>query len=200
MSKFFNSPVRACLACLALVGCLLPGFISGADPTPEDAIWKELLQTDEAGTKQAYRHMRALIEKPDQAIAFLKARLKPVDTPAIPERIAKLIAELHSDQFKVRQNAFQQLEKLGVEAQPALQKELGTKPSLEVSSRLEQLLAKITGPAVPPEVLRAMRGVEVLEQLGTEQARALLKDLAGGTAGFPITTEAQKALERLARR
>lgn len=168
-----------------------------ADAKQAEAIWSDWLQVDEAGTKQAYQHMRVLMEKPDDAVRFVKARLKPVTAPMIPQRLAKLIADLASDQFQARQNATEQLEKLGKECRPALLKELGSKPPLEMRTRIEQLLTKIDGPGLAPETVRELRGVEILLRVATPEARALLKELAGGTAGFPLTAEAQNALERL---
>jgi hypothetical protein len=176
---------------------LLPA--RAADAKAEDEIWNDLLQVDEVGTKQAYKHILALQDKPDEAVRFLKARLKPAVEPKIPERVSKLVTDLSSDQFQVRQAASDQLEKLGKVCRPALLKELGTKPPLEIRTRIEQLLTKIDGPGMAPDIVRELRGVELLRRLPTPEARDLLKELAGGTAGFPLTVKAQEALDQLAK-
>jgi hypothetical protein len=54
-------------------------------------------------------------------------------------------------------------------------------------------------PLPPGELLRGVRAVEVLERIGTAEARAVLLTLAGGAPGR-LTREAQAALERLRRR
>jgi hypothetical protein len=45
--------------------------------------------------------------------------------------------------------------------------------------------------------LQAYRAVEVLEHIGTPQARQVLASLAGGAAGSIVTREAREALVRL---
>ena len=52
---------------------------------------------------------------------------------------------------------------------------------------------------LPAETLQAIRAVEVLEQIGSKEARATLAKLAGGAADARLTREARGALERLNR-
>ena len=52
---------------------------------------------------------------------------------------------------------------------------------------------------LPPEALRAVRGVQVLETIANPDAQKVLAVLAGGAAGARLTQEAQAALKRLAR-
>ena len=52
---------------------------------------------------------------------------------------------------------------------------------------------------MPPEALRGVRGVQVLEMIANPEARKVLAVLAGGAAGARLTQEAQASLERLAR-
>jgi hypothetical protein len=47
------------------------------------------------------------------------------------------------------------------------------------------------------EQLRLVRAVEVLERMGTPEARGLLRALAEGAPGTLPTREAQAALDRL---
>ena len=49
----------------------------------------------------------------------------------------------------------------------------------------------------PPEVLRSLRALEVLEHAGTTEAQQLLETLAKGADGAQLTREAQAALQRL---
>jgi hypothetical protein len=71
-------------------------------------------------------------------------------------------------------------------------------PSAEVKRRAEVILEKYrAGLSASPEGLRLVRSVEVLEHLGTAEARTLLETLAKGPAGAELTVEAKAALERL---
>jgi hypothetical protein len=66
--------------------------------------------------------------------------------------------------------------------------------------RIQQLLDRLEGPMVHPEHLRRLRAVEVLEGVGTPEAGAVLRRLAGGVPGARPTREARAALQRLERR
>src|SRR5262249_23115636 len=112
-------------------------------------------------------------------------------------RVKELLRQLDSEQFREREAAGKELENLGRLAEPALRQALESKPSLEVRRRLEELLAKVVEQALPPESLRRLRALQVVEQIGSAQARELLKALAGGIAHAPETQEARAALERL---
>jgi WD40 repeat protein len=64
---------------------------------------------------------------------------------------------------------------------------------------IPHLYAKLRPPAsIAP--LQMGRALEVLEQVGTAEARQALQDLARGTGGAPLTQHAQAALQRLAQR
>jgi hypothetical protein len=169
-----------------------------ARPTHRElaALWADLA----GDAAQSYQAIRALAASPEQAVSFLRERLKPVRplTAADRKRIARWLADLDSDRFEVRQRAAAELEALGEPAAPALRKALGS-PSPEVRRRAEALLAKVDGPSLTPERLRALRAVEALEHAGTPEARRLLEALSRGAAEAPLTREARLALERLAR-
>jgi hypothetical protein len=70
----------------------------------------------------------------------------------------------------------------------------------EAKRRIDELLDKLEIAALPPETLRVLRAVEVLEHLGTPEARDCLKALAAGAPEVQPTRDATKALERLAKR
>jgi hypothetical protein len=54
---------------------------------------------------------------------------------------------------------------------------------------------------VPPdEAVRQLRAVAVLERIGSDDARALLRTLADGAEGASLTQEAKASLARLAKR
>ncbi len=70
-----------------------------------------------------------------------KLHSKP-DAPADSARIAKLIADLDSKQFPMRENASQELGSMGESALPSLRKALAARPSEEARKRLERLVNK----------------------------------------------------------
>jgi hypothetical protein len=67
-----------------------------------------------------------------------------------------------------------------------------------VQRRLTALLEKLD-PAGSPESLRLLRSIEVLEHLGTAEARETLAHLAKEAPGTWLEREAKASLERLAR-
>jgi hypothetical protein len=65
---------------------------------------------------------------------------------------------------------------------------------------VERLLQKMSGQSAGGELLRQLRAVELLESLGSAEARQVLETLAKGAPGARLTKEARAALDRLNRR
>jgi hypothetical protein len=66
--------------------------------------------------------------------------------------------------------------------------------------RVERLLERlVTGQAPPPERLRAHRALEVLERVGTADARTVVDEVSKGAAGSRLTRDAHDALQRMTR-
>ncbi len=149
-----------------------------------------------ADARKAFAARQTLASVPEQAVPLLRERLKPAQA-ADAERIRKLLADLDSDQFAVREKARQGLVEFGELAEPALRNALADKPSLEARRRIEALLATLRAPVIRPELLRALRAVAVLEDIGTPAARRVLERLAGGAAESRLTREAKASLHRL---
>jgi WD40 repeat protein len=168
---------------------------SGKPPAGPEGHWA-LLGGEDA--EEAGRAMSALEKFPDVAVPLLKARLRPVEAPNA-RAVQRLVANLNSDEFAVRDAANQELERLGDLAEPALRAALEAKPTLEVARQIERLLNRLGEPISDPEQLRRIRGVEVLENIGTTEAIELLKALARGAPAARQTRDAKAALERLAR-
>jgi RNA polymerase sigma factor (sigma-70 family) len=158
-----------------------------------DRLWAELAGED---AERAFAAIRALCDAPADAVALLKQRLRPVDAPD-PRAVAKLLQNLNAKEFAVRSRAMAELEKLGDLIGPAARRALEDQPMLEARQRLEQILKKLRERAVRGEALAALRGVEVLEHLGTAPARQVLQSLAEGAAGARLTEAAREALRRL---
>jgi len=139
-------------------------------------------------------------------VSFVKTRLRPVAVHATPEAVARLIADLDADDFPVRDKAQKELEQLGDECEPALRQALAKQLSLETRRSLQRLLSQLEAARKEPvgEVLRGVRAVEVLEQIGTPEARqvieALTRDMSWSRRGTPssrLTEEAHATLARL---
>jgi WD domain, G-beta repeat len=158
-----------------------------ADPA---ALWDDLASPDAA---RAYKAIRALAAAPQKSVPLLKEKVPPV-RPVPRETIARLIADLDSDDFATRQKATQELEAIGPPAESALTTALDHDGSLEMKKRLRNLLEKLSSDDLPPERLRQMRVVEVLQHAQSPEARALLQELAAGADGAALTREAQAAL------
>jgi hypothetical protein len=157
-----------------------------------EALWTDLASGDAA---RAHRAILALASSPDRAVAFLKDRLRPVETPD-PRRLAPLLTALDSTDFAEREQAVRELEGLGFAAEPALRRALKGKPSPEMRRRVEWLLERLGG----TPTLRAVRGIEALELIGTAEARLHLHMLAQGAPAARLTQEAKASLQRLATR
>jgi RNA polymerase sigma factor (sigma-70 family) len=155
-------------------------------------LWDTLAGDDAAN---AYRAMWSLVDAPAQAVPWLREHLPPLK-PVEPAQLVRLIDDLDSDKFAVRSKASEELERLGELAEPALRGALAAKPTLERRRRCEELLAKLS--VLSSRRLRAVRTVEVLEHIGTAEARALVEKLAGGTPQARQTQEARAARQRLA--
>jgi RNA polymerase sigma factor (sigma-70 family) len=158
-------------------------------------LWSALADPDAA---VSHRAMCRLIAAPADALALLRLHLKPIEN-VDEKRIAQLIADLDSDAFAVREKATEELRKLGELAEPAYRKALASRPSLEVSRRLQELLDEVERHQWRPSasVLRQLRAVELLERIGTPEARKLLDTLVDGAEGARQTREARAAVGRL---
>jgi uncharacterized protein with WD repeat len=158
-----------------------------------DELWSRLAE-DDAG--KAYQAIHSLVRAQQRAIPLLKARLQPAPEPDT-QRIRRWIADLESDQFVVRQQATEALGKQRDLVEAALLAKLSEQPSLEVRQRIERLLDRIQ---VGPEMLQNCRAIEVLERVGSPEAKQVLETLATGAEGAWLTREAKASLDRLNKR
>jgi hypothetical protein len=131
----------------------------------------------------------------------LAARLRPIPV-ANPKRVASLLADLDSDEFQVRAKAQAELEKLGETVAADLLKAAKNPSSAEAGRQIKSLLDKLKAQKRKPssETVRLLRSLEVLEQIGTLEARQLLKKVAAGASEACLTQEARASLERLTKR
>ncbi len=172
------------------------GLSQGAGaPTAKEreAAWVQLAGAD---AEKAYRAIGRLIRSPRQAVALCAERLRPVRA-ADRERVGRRIADLDSKSFATRERAASELGALGESAGPALRAALRSVPRLEFRRRLEGLLEKLDASVPPPDRLRDLRAVEVLEAVATPEARRIIEAQSQGIPEARLTRDAKSALERL---
>jgi WD40 repeat protein len=194
--RFFSGSQDTTVLIWDVTGLVAEGRPDTAKLSPRKL---EELRTDLASgdASRANIAIWTLAAVPRQAVLLFRDQLQPV-VAADPERAARLMADLNSDAFAVRDKATNELQKIGEGALPALRKALAGQPAPEVRGRVEQLLERLVGWS--PERLYALRAVEVLERIGSPEARQVLEALAGGVPGAWLTGEAKASLERLTHR
>jgi hypothetical protein len=183
----------------------VPGHRTGKVPagklTPKDleALWSDLASADAA---LAYQALARLLAQPEAALGFLKERIRPAAVKIEAGLIDRLIVDLASTQYPVRNKAEVELARLGELAEPSLRKALDQNLTLEVRQRVDKLLKRLMDERAdpPPERLRILRVVETLETMASPAAVELLTAWSKGTPGALLTREAEEALQRLAKR
>jgi hypothetical protein len=164
--------------------------LSGAE---RDALW------DEAGRDNRAKAWQATVSlaRAPGGPAYLLGRLEKQSTADEAKRIEKLIVDLDSDEFSVREKATEELEAIGPGVESAVKKALQKDPPFDMRRRLERVLERIDTHLPTPEALRPVRVVEALEVLGTTEARRTLEALVKGSSS--AAAEAKAALERMSR-
>jgi WD40 repeat protein len=188
--------MRTALWAVVLIGAVVAGMPTAAHPPTVSPAWDDLASAD---ASKAYAAIWTLVRTRNDALPRLREKLQPVPAPD-PKAVEQLIKDLDNPTFAVRDKATRELERLAEVAGPALHKANVKGLSLETRTRLEKLLGRLTAPFASPEQLRSLRSVEVLELTGSDDARLLLQQLAGGAAEARLTKHAAAAVERLARR
>jgi WD40 repeat protein len=163
--------------------------------TELESLWSDLAGVD---ARKAHLSTWAMVACGQQAVKFIGNELRPA-APVDRERVAKLLGDLDSESFTVRDKASRELEKFGELVESALRREYKTNRSAEVRKRAKELIDKLDA-RLSPRRLRIFRAVTVLERLDSPDARKLLKEWAGGEPDAWLTQEAKVALERLDKR
>lgn len=159
---------------------------------------RELWDRLGSDTAAAHQAMAAFTRADEQTMAWFREHLPRMDR-ADDRQVARLIQNLDDDSFVVREEAEAALQRLAESAAPALSQAQRGKPTPEVLRRVTRLLEQLDGVTAPTR-LRSLRVIEVLERLGTAEARKVLANLARGIPEALRTQEAKLSLERLARR
>jgi hypothetical protein len=156
--------------------------------------WTALLALD---AEAAHRAMGELTADP-AGVAFLKAHLKHTPAPTDAD-LDRLVAKLGATAFADREAAARDLDALGGLAVGPVRARLAAVTSAEARQRLDDFLkrhnrpGRLTGPR-----LRELRAVELLETIGTPEARAVLAEVSARDT--PLAKAAAAAATRLAGR
>jgi WD40 repeat protein len=157
--------------------------------------WDALASADAA---KAGRALWTLAADPGKSVPFLREhlRLAAADLQKRLTQVPQFLRDLDAQAFAVRDKAKTELTRLGTLAEPAVREALVKPPSAEARRSLEQLLKAYEAQGAASETLRGTRAVELLEQIGTREARAVLETGAAGGFGDQVTAEARTALGR----
>jgi len=167
----------------------------GKAPPRSEELWRDLAGDGVA----AYRAVWALAAERDSALTFIKKDLvEPKDDPSRDE-VQRLLTDLDAADPKVRDRAIRGLRRLGARAELALRKALEGARSDKLRARLRGLLAELEGddPLKPErDVRHAARVVDLLEMIGTAEARKSLETLARDGRTGALQEEARAVLGR----
>jgi RNA polymerase sigma factor (sigma-70 family) len=161
-------------------------------PAPDWAsLWGALKETDRRVAYTAFWHMR---RAPAKAVALLEQHLRPV-LAIDPGRLERLLKDLEAPVFAVREKATEELLRLAdSDAVAKRLQEYAKEPlALEVRRRLARVLPKVGGSL---ETRRLLWSLRLLEMIGTNEARALLRRMTEGDPASPVTRQARAALAR----
>ncbi len=141
----------------------------------------------------ALRAVALLARAPAQAVPFLKGRVGRV----AEANVDQLLADLDNDDFDVREKATDKLIALGRAAEAAVRKAAAT-GSAEVKARAGRVLESLQkGSSGDGKRLAGLRALEVLEAIGTPDARRVIEDVSKGAPEAELTRAAKEALGRL---
>jgi WD40 repeat protein len=163
------------------------------DSVSLDVAWDNLAKR-EAG--ESFKSEGRFFTAPADTVKLFAEKIKPAEA-IDPKRVERLLGDIGSDVFNVREAATKALEGMDEQAKPYLEKTLKSAESLEVRRRVKMILEQLQGAAMTSERLRQIRGVMVLEQIGDGESKNLLKRWADGPAGALLTVEAAASLKRL---
>jgi WD40 repeat protein len=162
-------------------------------PQQLEMLWRDLAS---GNGNLAYQASGKLVRAGDATVAFLINKLGTSPKMEL-RKIDQWLVDLDSKNFSIRQKASEELAKAGKQAESALQKLLEGSPSLEVRRRVEALLKKMARFEIFSEHWRSLRTIEVLEHIGTAEARKALRRLAQGQPETVLSQESQAAIDRL---
>jgi hypothetical protein len=175
-------------------------FPLAGKPVKLDAADRQRAWDDLAGQNAhiAYQALARLAADSAASVAFVGKHLQPVVAPQA-KQVEQWLKDLEDNKFDIRDRATVQLRLHGRLVEKAMLQALEAKPGLEVKRRLELLLAGLGKDEIglTGEGLRNYRAVQLLEIIGTPEARRELERLAAGAELAALTQMVRSALLRL---
>jgi hypothetical protein len=179
--------------CTILIWGLSIKTVAKAAPDGDsDADW-QALRGEDAG--KAFAAIRWLATRPEAALKLAREHVKPAG-PIDPQWVAARLRDLDNPKFAERDRATRELEESGGRVAAALEQFLTAEPSAEARDRAERILAKVRGREATGGTAQSLRALEILEWVGTAEARGLVEKLAKGADGASLTEEAKRSLKR----
>jgi WD40 repeat protein len=164
-SRFLLSPGENTTALVWDAGQLLPApkrIPPALSVRSMERLWHDLASED-AGN--AYHALWSLVEQPRLSVThFLSTKLR--ERILLRRQLQRLIDDLDSDDFHVRERASRELGKFGRQALPALRAGIRRNPSLEATWRMKRLLKIMNETsALDFDDIRKGRAMEALHYL-----------------------------------
>jgi WD40 repeat protein len=176
----------------ATAGCGLDG--AKIAETELAALWTKLADSDPGPSNKTFW---TLVQNPELSVPFIQGKLMPEAPAEKQKEFARILADLDSDDFAVRERASNDLKSSDSWPHDFAARALADKPSEEVRERLEAVL-KWWNTGVPH--VRTLRALAVLENIGSEDAQKVLRRLSELALDEALPKEAKASLERLAGR
>jgi hypothetical protein len=161
------------------------------------AAWGDLDATDGAKGVPA---VATLVAGGDKSLTVIAAGME--ELAETRKKVAKWVKDLGAEEFKDREAATKELTALGVRALPAVRAAADDADAPEAKKRAQEILDRFEsrGVRVPAsglagDALRLFRASEVLEKVGSAEAKALLARIEA--TGGPAGDAANAALRRM---
>jgi WD40 repeat protein len=171
-----------------------PGGAATLPQPKREELWQQLAAADAGDAAAA---LAAFVDAPDASVDWIGAKLRGAWVRPEREHLAKLVADLDAEAFEVRQKAARELATAGNAAEDFLRQALKKSPSPEKVRQVRRLLARLDPSAITAERLQAVRAIEVLERIGTRQARGVLVELQRLTGDPVVVEEIEESIQRL---
>jgi hypothetical protein len=168
-----------------------------AAPLTEEELKTLWTQLQDKDAERACLAMGRLMRCPDVSGPYLKRQLLGRKGPDVA-KLKAWVADLDDDHFDKRETASTELAKRLPMAEPLLKERLAGKPSLEASRRIEDLLSRVGSEPLPPETIRDLRALEVLEHIVPVAVGDLARELRSEEYDPLVRAAAQAARKRLA--
>jgi len=168
-----------------------------AAPLTEEELKTLWTQLQDKDAERACLAMGRLMRCPDVSGPYLKRHLLSRKSTEVA-KLKAWIAELDDDHFDKRETASTELAKRLPSAEPLLKESLAAKPSQEARRRIEDLLSRVGSEPFPPETIRDLRALEVLEHIVPVAVGDLARELRSEEYDPLVRAAAQAARKRLA--